>query len=294
MIRTTRIKYTQSPRIVVDDLSLQCDGVTQYFTLHEEVPEYAPCCLIFNGQVYTNTSLKTWFVLDQSRTHITTSFPEPPTRGEDKGLIFVIGAAGMEDIHITWDDVVKSEIQEWDLETLAAAKTYADEQDVLTLASAREYAGTVSENAKEAAITTANGYADTAAANALLDAKTYADSAAGGSTSSSEAYTDSKVADGVSEAKGYTDAAINGLATVATSGSYSDLSNTPNLATVATSGDYSDLSNTPNLANVATSGSYADLSNTPTIPVITMTTTDPGEGSALAADHYIFVYQGGA
>ena len=56
------------------------------------------------------------------------------------------------------------------------------------------------------------------------------------------------------------------LATVATTGSYNDLSNTPNLATVATSGSYSDLSNKPNLATVATSGSYNDLTNKPTIP----------------------------
>ena len=40
------------------------------------------------------------------------------------------------------------------------------------------------------------------------------------------------------------------------------------LSTVATSGSYNDLSNTPNLAAVATSGSYSDLSNTPTIPTV--------------------------
>jgi len=80
------------------------------------------------------------------------------------------------------------------------------------------------------------------------------------------------------------------LATVATTGDYTDLANTPSLATVATTGDYSDLSNKPsipaaqvnsdwdaqsgvsqilnkpNLATVATSGSYNDLSNKPTIP----------------------------
>lgn len=55
------------------------------------------------------------------------------------------------------------------------------------------------------------------------------------------------------------------LATVATSGNYNDLSNKPNLATVATSGNYNDLSNKPNLATVATSGSYNDLTNKPTI-----------------------------
>lgn len=38
------------------------------------------------------------------------------------------------------------------------------------------------------------------------------------------------------------------------------------LANVATSGDYDDLSNKPTLANVATSGDYDDLTNKPTIP----------------------------
>ena len=79
------------------------------------------------------------------------------------------------------------------------------------------------------------------------------------------------------------------LAAVATSGSYSDLINTPTipaaqvpsdwtattgatrilnkptLATVATSGSYNDLSNRPTLATVATSGEYADLANRPSL-----------------------------
>ena len=58
------------------------------------------------------------------------------------------------------------------------------------------------------------------------------------------------------------------LATVATSGDYNDLTNTPDLATVATSGDYNDLSNTPDLANVAISGDYNDLSNTPDLATV--------------------------
>lgn len=82
------------------------------------------------------------------------------------------------------------------------------------------------------------------------------------------------------------------LATVATSGSYNDLSNKPtipaaqvnsdwdaasgvaqilnkpSLATVATTGAYSDLSGTPSLATVATTGDYDDLTNKPTIPTV--------------------------
>jgi hypothetical protein len=58
---------------------------------------------------------------------------------------------------------------------------------------------------------------------------------------------------------------ISGLATVATTGAYSDLSGKPTLATVATSGAYADLSGTPSLATVATTGAYTDLSGKPTL-----------------------------
>jgi hypothetical protein len=58
---------------------------------------------------------------------------------------------------------------------------------------------------------------------------------------------------------------VTGLATVASTGSYSDLSGTPTLAAVATTGAYSDLSGTPSLATVATTGAYSDLTGTPTL-----------------------------
>lgn len=44
------------------------------------------------------------------------------------------------------------------------------------------------------------------------------------------------------------------------------IKNKPVLATVATSGDYSDISGTPALSSVAISGSYVDLTNKPTLP----------------------------
>ena len=65
------------------------------------------------------------------------------------------------------------------------------------------------------------------------------------------------------------------LSSVATSGSYNDLSGKPTLSTVATSGSYNDLSNKPALATVATSGSYNDLSNKPTMPSLP---TGPSDG----------------
>ena len=65
------------------------------------------------------------------------------------------------------------------------------------------------------------------------------------------------------------------LATVATSGSYDDLSNKPSIPDPQVQADWSEADNTkpdfiknkPNLATVATSGDYNDLSNKPTIPV---------------------------
>jgi len=71
---------------------------------------------------------------------------------------------------------------------------------------------------------------------------------------------------------------ITGLATVATSGAYSDIGGRPALANVATSGAYSDLSGRPSLATVATSGAYADLSGRPSIPTGTVTSITAGVG----------------
>jgi hypothetical protein len=66
------------------------------------------------------------------------------------------------------------------------------------------------------------------------------------------------------------------FATVATSGSYNDLTNKPTLFSgsyndltnkpTLFSGSYNDLTNKPTFATVATSGSYTDLTNKPTIP----------------------------
>ena len=62
------------------------------------------------------------------------------------------------------------------------------------------------------------------------------------------------------------------LATVATSGSYTDLSNKPTIPAAQVNSDWNassgvaEILNKPSLATVATSGSYNDLSNKPSIP----------------------------
>jgi len=64
---------------------------------------------------------------------------------------------------------------------------------------------------------------------------------------------------------------VSGLATVATSGSYTDLSNQPTIPAAQVNTDWnatsgvSQVLNKPTLATVATSGSYTDLSNKPTL-----------------------------
>lgn len=83
-------------------------------------------------------------------------------------------------------------------------------------------------------------------------------------------------------------------ATGLTSVGWDEIQNKPNFATVATTGDYDDLTDTPSLASVATTGDYDDLINKPTVPTVILTDVDPGEGSPLAANTFIAVYQGNA
>ena len=79
------------------------------------------------------------------------------------------------------------------------------------------------------------------------------------------------------------------LATVATSGLYSDLTGTPTIPTV----NNATLTIQKNGTTVQTFTANASTNATANIevPVITMQTTDPGEGSPLAANNFIAVYE---
>lgn len=166
MIKTTRIKYSQAPRIIVDDLSPQCDGVKQTFTLSRPVPEWAPYCLVFNGQLYTNTSYKKWFVLDADRKTIHTSFITPPTQGPNKSLILIVGVAGMEDLGVTWDDIVNK--------PNVATVEEVDTKDAAVLADAKEYADSIVPT-----VDVNKAYVDQQDAGTLEEAKAYTDAHSG-------------------------------------------------------------------------------------------------------------------
>ena len=180
-------------------------------------------------------------------------------------ISMVAGGAGAATIQYVDGKVTAEAVarQNGDAATLAAAKDYTDSHVT---------PGSVTQQ-----------YVDQHDTATLNSAKDYADSIK--PTKTSDLTNDGS--DGLS-----TYADMDSLANVALSGSYDDLTDAPTLATVATSGDYDDLTDTPVLATVATSGSYNDLSDKPTIPTITMTSSDPGEGSALAANTFIGVYNG--
>ena len=118
-------------------------------------------------------------------------------------------------------------------------------------------------------------------------------------------------------------ASTSSLATVATTGAYSDLTGTPTipaaqvnsdwnansgvaqilnkptLATVATTGAYSDLSGTPSLATVATTGAYSDLSGTPDLTtkqdtLVSGTNIKTINGNSLLGSGDITISGGGA
>ena len=270
MIKTTRIKYSQAPRIIVDDLSPQCDGVKQTFTLSRPVPEWAPYCLVFNGQLYTNTSYKKWFTLDADRKTIHTSFITPPTQGPNKSLILIVGVVGMEDLGVTWDDIVnkpeiptEEEIDAKDTAVLEDAKEYADsiiptvdvnkayvdQHDAETLANAKAYADSIVPT-----VDVTRAYVDQQDAATLSSAKSYADTKDTTTLSSAKSYTDTEVANTLQDAKDYADGV--GSATLSA-------------------------------ANSAISTAIAQAN----IPVITLSDVDIEEGSALAANNFYGVYE---
>lgn len=120
------------------------------------------------------------------------------------------------------------------------------------------------------------GYGDYDTEESLVDRITTIETAVAGKAATSHTHTASQV---------------TGLAPVATTGAYDDITGKPNLSAVATSGSYNDLSDKPTaythptshpasmisgLSDVATSGSYNDLKDKPTIP--TVPTSLPANG----------------
>lgn len=85
------------------------------------------------------------------------------------------------------------------------------------------------------------------------------------------------------------------LATVATTGAYSDLTGTPTIPAAQVNSDWNassgvaEILNKPTLATVATSGAYSDLTGTPTIPAAIQVSTMPTAAAGELDKIYQFV-----
>lgn len=133
----------------------------------------------------------------------------------------------------------------------------------------------------------AKSYADGKAADALSDAKDYADSKDATTLQSAKDYADAQDAITLQAAKDYTDSAASSVVTR----TYVD---NGDATTLSTAEDYTDTqisAVTNSLATVATTGLYSDLTNAPVVPNIILSDVDPGEGQPLAANSYIGIYE---
>ena len=178
-----------------------------------------------------------------------------------------------------------------DRKVLKDAKDYADAGDAATLQLANDQA-----QAREAQVLQdAKNYADGKDVIIQTNAYNYTDSVSAGVLQDAKDYADNRDAAILQEAKDYTDSAASGVVTK----NYVDTgdSNTLDAAKQYTDDEITIVSTavqglSNSLSTVATSGSYNDLSDKPTIPefILVDSTNDPGEGSPLAANTFIGVY----
>ena len=169
-----------------------------------------------------------------------------------------------------------------DRAVLRDAKAYSDAGDLATLQLA-----TIQAQAREAQVLAdAKSYTDSSATTTLNGAKNYADAEVATALQTAKDYADTQDAATLQAAKDYTDSAASSVVTR----TYVD---DGDATTLTTAKNYTDAELTTleqSLSTVATSGSYTDLSNQPIVPNITVTSVDPGEGADLAMNNYIFVY----
>lgn len=185
---------------------------------------------------------------------------------EDKGMQYIFDSDGVFTTYTSkqQEGAPMGYVNAKALAAQEAAENYADSKDAITLQEAKDYAdahgGEVSKQ-----------YVDDQDAATLQAAKDYTD-AHSGQGGVSQQYVDEQDASTLSTAKGYTDTKVAALPTV----------NNATL-TIQVNGN----SNAMFTAN-ASADVIADL----TIPVISLTDTDPGEGEPLAANNFIAVYSG--
>jgi hypothetical protein len=159
----------------------------------------------------------------------------------------------------SWAAAWATAVQPWDLATVATSGSYNDLSNKPTIPTVNNATLTIQKNGTKVKTFTANASSNVTA-NITVPTKT------------SDITNDSwYITKSVSDLTNYTP--TTWLATVATSGSYTDLSNKPTIPTKTSqlTNDSSFVSSS-SLATVATSWSYNDLSNKPTIPTVNNST----------------------
>lgn len=166
----------------------------------------------------------------------------------------VLSATGL--TSVDWSDITNKP----SFATVATSGSYNDLLNKPTIPTVNDATLTIQKNGTSVGTFTAN-----ASSNATIDISV--------PTKTSDLNNDSGFIDkSVNDLTNYT--LTSGLATVATTGSYTDLTNKPLIPAAQIQSDWTQSDNTkldyiknkPTLATVATSGSYNDLSNKPTIP----------------------------
>lgn len=169
-----------------------------------------------------------------------------------------------------------------DTKVLKNAKDYADAGDIATLQLA-----TMQAQVRETQVLNdAKSYADGLATSTLNGAKNYTDTEVATALQTAKDYADTKDAAVLQAAKDYTDSAASSVVTR----QYVDNGDQTTLTTAKNYTDSEVGTLEQSLSTVATSGSYTDLSNQPVVPNIIVTNADPGEGADLQANNFIFVH----
>lgn len=184
---------------------------------------------------------------------------------QDKGMQYIFDSDGVFSTYTSkqQEGAPMGYVNAKALAAIETAENFAVAQDAEVLQAAKDYTDQHSGG------DVTKQYVDDQDAATLQAAKDYTDTHSG-QGGVSQQYVDDQDAATLSTAKGYTDTKVAALPTV----NDATLTIQKNGTTVQT---FTANSSTSKTANI-------------TVPVITVTNTDPGEGSALAANNFIAVY----
>ena len=161
-IKTTRLRNSQVPQNKVYDLSPQCDGVRQVFTLPKRVFPSDKCYLILNGRVIRNDLNHTFFTYEMQGTKIHTYFQTAPTGTDVLQFVRSDNSEGVEPF--ATEEYADAAANTAKQAAIATAKDYTDDE-IDTLDTTLRGLVTSEASTRAAADTALGGRVDTEATN---------------------------------------------------------------------------------------------------------------------------------